>query len=129
MGLFSPLQKYYGKEVDKLVRYGNVAVNKGNFLPMLVKARQETYKKENIMSAWRGSGLIPPNSQAVLIKLPTYREKVTSKPVPAPPVPPTPRNSKALLHQARQAKLLLKPGSSLTSDQKEELVDLMDSLE
>ena len=126
VGLFSPLQKYYGKEVDKLVRYGNVAVNKGNFLPMLVNARNQTYTKENIMGAWRGSGLIPPNSRAVLVKLPTYREKA----VPAPaPVPPTPQNTKALLHQARQAKLLLKPGSSLSSDQQEELADLIDSLE
>ena len=39
VGLFSPLQKYYGKEVDKLVRFGNVAINKGNLLPMLVNAR------------------------------------------------------------------------------------------
>jgi len=29
--LFSPLQISYGKEVDRLTRFGNVAINKGNF--------------------------------------------------------------------------------------------------
>ena len=80
------------------------------------------------MGAWLGSGLNPPNSRAVLVKLPTYREKVVPAPTPAP-VPPTARNTKSLLHQARQAKLLLKPGSSLSSNQQEELADLIDSLE
>lgn len=78
-----------------------------------------------------GSGLIPPNSRAVLIKLPTYREKGTTTSAQAPslpPVPPTPRNSKALLHQARQAKLLLKSGPSLSSEKQVELVDLIDSI-
>ena len=28
VGLFSPLQKAYGKEVDRLTRLGNVAINK-----------------------------------------------------------------------------------------------------
>ena len=48
VGLFSPLQKAYGREVpvDRLTRFGNVAINKGNFLPLLVKARTKTYTKE-----------------------------------------------------------------------------------
>ena len=61
IGLFSPLQKSYGKEVDCLIRFGNVAINKANFLPLLVKARTKTYTKENILGVWRGSGLIHPN--------------------------------------------------------------------
>jgi len=39
IAIFSPLQKAYGKEVDRLTRFGNVVINKGNFLPLLVKAR------------------------------------------------------------------------------------------
>jgi len=38
IGLFSLLQKAYGKEVDRVTRFGNVAINKENFLPILVKA-------------------------------------------------------------------------------------------
>jgi len=132
VGLFSPLQKYYGKEVDMLVRYGSVAVNKGNFLPLLVKARTQTYTKENVMSAWCCSVLIPPNSRTVLHKLSKYREKPQQQ-LPPPPVPATPRKSKALLHNARQAKLLLKPTTtrttSLSSQKQAELAGLIDSLE
>jgi len=39
VGLFSPLQKYYGKQVDQITRFGNILVTKGNFLPMLVEAQ------------------------------------------------------------------------------------------
>ena len=68
VGLFSPLQRYYGKQLDRLTCYGAVAINKGNFLPLLVRARTETYTKANILSAWRGVGLIPNNPRIVLSK-------------------------------------------------------------
>ena len=105
---------------------------KKNILPMLVTAPMQTYTKDNIMFAWRGSGLIPPNPRTVLMKLPTYLEK-PKHPPPPPPVPPTPRNSKALLHKACQAKLLLKLTTSgsatcLSSKQQAELVNIIDSL-
>jgi len=107
VGIFSPLQNAYGKEVDRLTRFGNVAINKGNFLPLLVKARTQAYTRNNIPGAWRDSGLIPPNPQNVLSKLPTYRDPEKSKLESLPPVPATPRNSAATLRKARQAKLLL----------------------
>ena len=69
VGLFSPLQKYYGQEVDKLTRFGNITIRKGNFLPMLVVAREAAFTKSNIMSAWRGAGLVPLNHRVVLAKL------------------------------------------------------------
>jgi len=108
VGLFSPLQKAYGKEVDRLTHFGNVAINKGNFLPILAKARTQAYTKDNILRAWRGSGLIPPNPRKVLTKLPTYRDaEKTTKSISPPPIPPTLRNSAAMLRKARQAKLIL----------------------
>ena len=51
VGLFSPLQKYYSKQVNKLTRFGQITVNKGNFLPMLISARNSTYTTRNIQSA------------------------------------------------------------------------------
>lgn len=101
------------------------------YLYLLMLASRHIQKRISCLHG-SGSGLIPPNSRAVLIKLPTYREKGTTTSAQAPslpPVPPTPRNSKALLHQARQAKLLLKSDSSLSSEQQVELVDLIDSIE
>ena len=52
--------------------------------------------------------LIPPNPRTVLTKLPAYRdpEKQVKATLP-PPVPPTPRNSAAMLRKVRQAQLLL----------------------
>jgi len=67
--LFSPLQRPYGLQVDCVVRFGNVAVTKGN---LLIAARNATYT-ENILSAWRGAGLIPFNGRHVLHKL-THRQ-------------------------------------------------------
>lgn len=89
---------------------------------MLVNARKQTYTKDNIMSAWRGSGLIPLNLRTVLITLPTYHENLKS--ATSATSSQIPRNSKALLHKARQAKLLLKATASLV-----ELFDLIESLE
>jgi len=128
IGIFSRLQKAYGKEVDRLTRFGNVAITKGNFLPLLVKARAQAYTKDNILGAWRGSGLIPSNPRKVLTKLPTYRDpEKKSKPASPPPVPPTPRNSAAMLRKARQAKLLLQQKNQ--DIDRVELAGLIDSLE
>jgi len=86
----SPLQKAYGKEVDRLTRFGNVIINKGNSLPLLVMVRTKTYTKENILGAWRGSGFIPPNLlRTVLTKLPAYRDpEEQAQSTSPPPVPP-----------------------------------------
>ena len=103
VGLFSPLQKAYGVQVDRLVRFGNVVVTKGNFLPMIIIARTATYTKKNILSAWRGAGLIPFNSRHVLDKL-THAQAPPRACAPAPlSEPPTPRNTAELHRQVRQA--------------------------
>ena len=44
VGLFSPLQKFYTEQVDKLTCFGNVTVRKGNFLPILVEALYQSYQ-------------------------------------------------------------------------------------
>ena len=113
---------------ERLTRFGKVAIDKGNFLPLLVKVRAQAYVKDNILGAWRGSGLISPNPRKVLTKLPSYRDPdKESKPVFPPPVPPTPRNPAAMLCKARQAKLLLQRKNQ--DIDRVELADLIDSLE
>ena len=61
--LFSPVQKAYEVQVDHLIPFENVAVAKGNFVPMWIIVRTETYTKKNIPSAWRGAGFIPLNTR------------------------------------------------------------------
>ena len=133
VGLFSPLQKYYGQEVDKLTRFGDITIRKGNFLPMLVAARQATFTKANIMGAWRGSGLIPLNARVVLAKLPhgqsqsqphdlTKLGQTSAKPSTAPP---TPQNISHLNRMTRKAKLLL------LKDEipRDEVIDLINAIQ
>ena len=62
---------YCRKQVDHLTHFGNVTLNKENFLPLLVKVRTKTYTKENILGAWRGS---PSNPRTVLTKLQAYQD-------------------------------------------------------
>ena len=56
VGLFSPLQHYYGKAVDRMVR-GNQAIKKANFLPLYIEARKQAYINTNIVKAFE-NGLI-----------------------------------------------------------------------
>lgn len=106
--IVTPQQKAYEKVVDRLTLFGNLAINKRNFLRLLVNARAQARTKDNILGAWRGSGILQPNPRLAITKLPTYRhpEKET-KPASPPAVPPTPRNFAAMLRKVRQAKLLL----------------------
>ena len=48
---------------------GQITVNTGDFLPMLVKARNETYIEQNILLAWQACGLLPHNPRHVLAQL------------------------------------------------------------
>ena len=128
IGLFSPLQKYYGNQVDQITGFGNISVTKGNFLPLLVEARRQTITLSNISGAWRGAGLIPLNPRHVLSKLPQVPgEKRQAQPV-FPPTPgplPTPQDTSDVHRQVRQAKLLL---SSSTEVPRTQLLDLIDCL-
>jgi len=51
VGLLPPLQEAYRKQTDRFVRFGNVGINKGNFLHTLVAPCKATYLPKNITSA------------------------------------------------------------------------------
>ena len=70
VGLFSPLQKAYGKAVDHITKFSLFTMWKGNFLPLWIEARQATYTNDNIIAGWREAGLIPLNGRMILAKLP-----------------------------------------------------------
>lgn len=126
VGLFSPLQKFYGKQVDKLTRFGQITVNKGNFLPMLIAARNSTYTLNNIKSAWQASGLIPHNPRLVLGKLVHGKKHQISILQEKNQPPPTPRNTLELARRTRKARMMLNQSPSHLNRQ--ELADLIDRL-
>lgn len=122
VGLFSPLQKAYGKGVDKATRFSYFNIWKGNFLLLLIEACQITYTKDNILGGWRGAGLIPINPRIILGKLPQGQG-----PIPEIlPTSATPKNSSTLLRHTRQAKLMLKNNALLDRNQ---LLELIEGLE
>ena len=68
IGLFSPLGQYYKQELEDFQRnHGPFwKMRKGDFYPMLQRARDKAMTSENVVSAWRASGMIPFNRQRVL---------------------------------------------------------------
>ena len=125
VGLFSPLQKYYGQQVDKLTRYGNITIRKGNFLPMLVAARDATFTKVNIEGAWRGAGLIPMNARVVLAKLSHGLSQSYTQSSNSQSPPSTPRNISQLNYMTRRAKLLLQKEDI----PRDEVIDLINAIQ
>lgn len=93
VGLFSPLQKAHGIQVVRHFRFGNVAVTKGDFPPILVSARTSTYPKKNILTTWREAGLIPINPRRVLDKLTHGLTAPRARSSTPPPELPTPCNT------------------------------------
>jgi hypothetical protein len=97
VGLFAPLQKYYGKAADDHIRETRTAVVKGTFWKFYSAARRHAYTKVNIKSAWRKTGIHPLNPDAVYTQIVVLR----SAPSPASKkvVLKTPKKSKDLRQQ------------------------------
>ena len=127
VGLFFALQKAYGKQVDHLVQFGNVTINKGNFLPMVVAACKTTSTPKNILGAQPGSGLVPHNLRHILDKLTLELEITTKAPQPDPVEPPTSCNTAEIYRKVQQATLQLRSQDSELS--RAELLDLIHQLE
>ncbi len=70
VGVFGPLSKAYKKCVHLHSRYGAVNVNKLDFLRYYQEARSTAITTHNILSAWRGAGLIPFNPSVIISRLP-----------------------------------------------------------
>ena len=139
VGLFGPLQHAYSKAVDDAMRTGVSGIFKGNFLPLYISARKAAYTMDNILNAWRGAGIIPFNSRAILSKIDSLTKKsfMKSKDLTEDPFQPskplhsevlsTPRDSKAASQLVRQKKLLLQ--QALSPTQREDILNqLVDHL-
>ena len=70
VGVFGPLGKAYKQLVSSRSRYGAVNVSKVEFLNLIQVARKQAMSTTNILSAWRGTGLVPYNPQHIIDKLP-----------------------------------------------------------
>jgi hypothetical protein len=76
VGLFSPQSIAYGKLVEAHSRFDGVKVSQREYLKWILEARQTANTTENILSAWRESGLAPFNPNVVLLeKLKKLKQK------------------------------------------------------
>jgi hypothetical protein len=73
VGLFGPLQHFYGKAADDYVRNSRAGILKGTFWGFYREARRKAYTKENIKQAFRATGVSPFNPNAVLTRLPMVK--------------------------------------------------------
>jgi hypothetical protein len=71
---FSPLKRAYSNLIEQLVRTGYHHIDKVDFLDVYPEAHTQAFKKMNIQSAFRASGLVPFNPNQVLDSLIFYKE-------------------------------------------------------
>ena len=91
VGLFGPLQHYYGLEVDRLAQLGVTHISKTRFLEILTPARLAAYTTKNVVSAWKEAGIEPYNPAPVLDRMPAARPTTPPSAPPRSAVPRTPR--------------------------------------
>lgn len=68
VGIFSLLGQYYSQEVEDFSRANGPysSIGKGDFFPMLSRAREKAFTETNVRSAWRATGLVPFNRLRVI---------------------------------------------------------------
>ncbi|KAF8241590.1 DDE-domain-containing protein, partial [Wilcoxina mikolae CBS 423.85] len=59
VGLFGPLQKYYGKAADTHMRDIRSGIKTVTFWIFYSQARRKAYTKRNIQAAWKKTGINP----------------------------------------------------------------------
>lgn len=63
--MFSPLKKAYAEHAKEVLDKGRKGVDKTKFLAVMHKAVQDSFSVENILTAWRKTGLRPVNRGAI----------------------------------------------------------------
>lgn len=74
VGIFSPFNHYYRREVDNMVRQGITGIGKPLFLQLFMRAREKTMQQRTIKNAFVEAALVPYSPLKVLRKLPNYKE-------------------------------------------------------
>jgi hypothetical protein len=87
VAVFGPLATYHGQETDRLTRNGIRRLAKAEWVQIYTKARPKALTKKNILSAWRGAGLVLLNRHKVLRHLPPSSRPTTPSQVATLPLP------------------------------------------
>ncbi|KAG8868573.1 hypothetical protein FRC20_003127 [Serendipita sp. 405] len=96
--LFSPLKNSYAKLAEDFHMANHQDVNKSDFLAIMGKAVEQSFSKENILMAWKKTGLRPVDPSVIGPEL-LAPSRVFSSEETFPVTPPSPiRNLVAGLH-------------------------------
>lgn len=113
VGLFGPLQHYYGKAADNHMRETRTGVVKGTFWTFYSAGRVAAYTTLNIKSAWRKTGIHPFNPDAVFTQLPTTANSTSKTPnIATPLITRTPRNRREVRHYTNAAISMARLGNT-----------------
>jgi hypothetical protein len=86
VGLFAPLKRAYGRQIEDLVKAGVNHVSKPEFLVAIKAAIPLAITSKNVLGGFRGAGLVPLDAQVVIDKLDVKLR------TPSPTGPPLPAN-------------------------------------
>jgi hypothetical protein len=84
VGVFAAFKRACAAEADDTFRLSTQRINRSEWLKMFQRARKKAMSQENILSGWRGAGLVPSNPIKVLDRLPTTSDSST-RPIYTPP--------------------------------------------
>ena len=84
VGCFGPLKRAYSKEIESFVRCRINHITKEDFLPAFKAAFASAINEENIRRGFRGAGLLPFDSEAVISKLDLRPRTPSLPPVESP---------------------------------------------
>jgi DDE superfamily endonuclease/Tc5 transposase DNA-binding domain len=84
VGYFGPLKTALSTQLDRLIRTGISRVQKAEWLEAYIKARAIALTRRNILSSWRGAGLVPFSPSGILRKLPLLRPGISTPPLSLP---------------------------------------------
>ena len=84
VGVFSAFKRAYSKETDQVSQLSSQRISRREWMQMFIRARQRAVVSDNILSGWRGAGLMPSDPSKVLDRLPSE----TTFPALKPRTPP-----------------------------------------
>ena len=121
VGCFRALKRAYGRELEDLIRAYVMHITKMEFFVAFKSAHLKAITPDNIKAGFRGSGLVPYDPQAVLLRLDIkLRTPTPTRPPPAkanPWVSQTPHTSTDAILQSEhvRSRLARHQGSSPTT--------------
>jgi len=93
VGVFGPLKKAYGREIESLMRVHINHITKLDFLPSFTRAFDKAFTESNICGSFRGSGLVPLDPDMLISKLDIRLRTPSLEPLITPWESQTPQNA------------------------------------